>query len=126
MSSTHTFLRKYPRYNILLPGRSATIVAAYLMYSQNLDCETALDIIRKARPNISYVQLPSLPLYTFTNSFGHVCRPNDGFLLQLEVFHKAAFKISRRDKTTRMFYMERAVEEVMSEPKAALNTRCCI
>jgi len=42
-------------------------------------------------------------------------RPNDGFRVQLEIFHKAAFKISHRDKATRMFYMERAVEEVMSK-----------
>ncbi|KAJ6472654.1 hypothetical protein DFH09DRAFT_1057900 [Mycena vulgaris] len=74
-------------------SRSVTIVAAYLMYTENIDPPTALDIIRKARPNVE---------------------PNPGFLLQLEVFHKAAFKISRRDKTTRMFYMERAVEEVMN------------
>ncbi|KAF7318817.1 hypothetical protein HMN09_00217000 [Mycena chlorophos] len=74
-------------------SRSVTIVAAYLMYTQNIDTEAALDLIRKARPNID---------------------PNPGFLLQLEIFHKAAFKISRRDKTTRMFYMERAVEEVMN------------
>ncbi|KAJ7064795.1 hypothetical protein C8F01DRAFT_1128222 [Mycena amicta] len=74
-------------------SRSVTIVAAYLMYTQNIDTEAALDLIRKARPNIG---------------------PNPGFLIQLEIFHKAAFTISRRDKTTRMFYMERAVEEVMN------------
>ncbi|KAJ7468029.1 hypothetical protein FB451DRAFT_1369092 [Mycena latifolia] len=74
-------------------SRSVTIVAAYLMYTQNIDPAAALDIIRKARPNVE---------------------PNPGFLLQLEIFHNAAFKISRRDKTTRMFYMERAVEEVMN------------
>jgi dual specificity phosphatase 12 len=33
-------------------GRSATIVAAYLMYSRQIDCETALELIRKARPSI--------------------------------------------------------------------------
>ncbi|KAJ6627999.1 hypothetical protein B0H10DRAFT_1869341 [Mycena sp. CBHHK59/15] len=75
-------------------SRSVTIVAAYLMYTQNIDPQAALDIIKKSRPHVE---------------------PNAGFLLQLEIFHKAAFKISRRDKTTRMFYMEKAVEEVMSE-----------
>ncbi|KAJ7108682.1 hypothetical protein C8R44DRAFT_803346 [Mycena epipterygia] len=74
-------------------SRSVTIVAAYLMYTQNIDTQSALDVIRKARPNIE---------------------PNPGFLLQLEIFHKAAFKISRKDKSTRMFYLERAVEEVMN------------
>ncbi|KAJ7634647.1 hypothetical protein FB45DRAFT_909436 [Roridomyces roridus] len=74
-------------------SRSVTIVAAYLMYTQMLDTESALNIIRKARPNID---------------------PNPGFLVQLEIFHKAAYKISRKDKSTRMFYMERAVEEVMN------------
>ncbi|KAJ7774470.1 hypothetical protein DFH07DRAFT_100311 [Mycena maculata] len=74
-------------------SRSVTIVAAYLMCTQNIDTQSALDIIRKARPNIE---------------------PNPGFLLQLEIFYKAAYKISRRDKTTRMFYLERAVGEVMN------------
>jgi len=31
-------------------GRSATIVAAYLMHTRNLDVEAALEMIRKARP----------------------------------------------------------------------------
>ncbi|RDB30141.1 Tyrosine-protein phosphatase yvh1 [Hypsizygus marmoreus] len=74
-------------------SRSATVVAAYLMYSRNLDTENALEMIRDVRPNIE---------------------PNQGFLRQLEIFHEARFKISRRDKTTRMYYMERALEEVMN------------
>ena len=43
-----------------------------------------------------------------------ILRPNDGFLRQLDVFYQASFKVSRRDKATRMFYLERAVEEVVS------------
>ncbi|KAF8186844.1 hypothetical protein K438DRAFT_1595981 [Mycena galopus ATCC 62051] len=74
-------------------SRSVTIVAAYLMYTEKIDTEAALDIIRQARPNID---------------------PNPGFLQQLEIFHKAAFKISRKDQTTRRFYMERTVGEVMN------------
>lgn len=35
-------------------GRSATIVAAYLMYSRDLDTNSALELIKKARPNIEY------------------------------------------------------------------------
>lgn len=41
-------------------------------------------------------------------------RPNEGFLRQLEIFHQAQYRISRRDKTTRLYYMERAYDEVMS------------
>lgn len=74
-------------------SRSATIVAAYIMYSRHIDCEAALEIIRKARPSIE---------------------PNAGFVQQLEVFHQAAYEISHHDKTTRMFYLERTVEEVMN------------
>jgi len=36
-------------------GRSATVAAAYIMYSQNVDPSTAIDLIRKVRPNIKYV-----------------------------------------------------------------------
>ncbi|KAJ6487779.1 hypothetical protein C8R45DRAFT_994291 [Mycena sanguinolenta] len=74
-------------------SRSVTIVAAYLMYTKNIDTQAALDIIRQARPNID---------------------PNPGFLQQLEIFHQAAFNISRKNQTARRFYMERAVEEVMN------------
>ncbi|KAI0266544.1 hypothetical protein BC834DRAFT_875062 [Gloeopeniophorella convolvens] len=74
-------------------SRSATIVAAYIMYSQNIDVNAAIDLIRKVRPGIS---------------------PNEGFMAQLEIFHQASFKVSRRDKATRMFYLERAVEEIMN------------
>jgi len=42
-------------------------------------------------------------------------RPNEGFLHQLEVFHQASYKFTRRDKSIRMFYMERTVEEMMSK-----------
>jgi dual specificity phosphatase 12 len=74
-------------------SRSATIVAAYLMYTQNIGVEQALEIIRKIRPDT---------------------QPNDGFLTQLEVFHQASFKITRSNKPTRMYYLARTVEEVMN------------
>ncbi|KAE9406513.1 hypothetical protein BT96DRAFT_954792 [Gymnopus androsaceus JB14] len=66
--------------------RSAMIVAAYLMHIEMMSVQEALEVIRKARPEID---------------------PNPGFLAQLEIFHNASFKISRKDKSTRMFYMER-------------------
>ncbi|KZT64540.1 hypothetical protein DAEQUDRAFT_732477 [Daedalea quercina L-15889] len=74
-------------------SRSATIVAAYLMYVQHIDYEAALDLIRDVRPNV---------------------QPNEGFLRQLAVFQEASFRVSRRDKATRMYYLERVVEEVMN------------
>jgi dual specificity phosphatase 12 len=36
----------------MFKGRSATIVAAYLMYSRQTNCDAALELIRKARPSI--------------------------------------------------------------------------
>ncbi|PFH48684.1 hypothetical protein AMATHDRAFT_5592 [Amanita thiersii Skay4041] len=74
-------------------SRSATIVAAYLMYSRNMDTESALELIKEARPNVE---------------------PNQNFLQQLEIFHKAQFRISRKDKNVRMFYMERAAQELLN------------
>ena len=41
-------------------GRSATIVAAYLMYAKGLDPTTELDLIRAARPYVECVRLSSL------------------------------------------------------------------
>ncbi|KAG7093920.1 hypothetical protein E1B28_007556 [Marasmius oreades] len=74
-------------------SRSVAIVAAYLMYDRHLTPDEALDLIRKARPFID---------------------PNPGFLVQLEIFHDASYKISGRDKNTRMFYLERTVGEVLN------------
>ncbi|TBU39843.1 hypothetical protein BD309DRAFT_928271 [Dichomitus squalens] len=74
-------------------SRSVAIVAAYLMVTESLDAESALEVIRKARPNV---------------------QPNEGFMRQLEIFHQASFKVSKRDKETRLFYLERVVNEVMN------------
>ncbi|KAH9849816.1 hypothetical protein C2E23DRAFT_350969 [Lenzites betulinus] len=74
-------------------SRSVSIAAAYLMVSQGLDPEAALEVIRKVRPDV---------------------QPNDGFMRQLEIFYTASFKVSKRDKATRMFYLERVVHEVMN------------
>ncbi|KAI0032407.1 hypothetical protein K488DRAFT_78503 [Vararia minispora EC-137] len=74
-------------------SRSAAVAAAYVMYHKNVDAQTALAIIREARPS---------------------AQPNEGFISQLEIFHQASFKVSKRDKATRMFYLERAVEEVLN------------
>lgn len=49
-------------------------------------------------------------------------RPNDGFLRQLAVFQEASFRVSRHDKATRMYYLERVVEEVMSEHLSIVPT----
>uniref|UniRef100_A0A0W0FZG5 protein-tyrosine-phosphatase n=1 Tax=Moniliophthora roreri TaxID=221103 RepID=A0A0W0FZG5_MONRR len=74
-------------------SRSVAIVAAYLMYDRHLTPDEALDLIRKARPSVD---------------------PNPGFLLQLEIFHNASYKISGRDKNTRMWYLDRTVDEVLN------------
>lgn len=41
-------------------------------------------------------------------------RPNDGFLEQLDVFYRASYKISRWNKAMRMYYLERALDEIIS------------
>ncbi|KAI0792541.1 protein-tyrosine phosphatase-like protein [Abortiporus biennis] len=74
-------------------SRSATIVAAYLMYSQGMNLQEALDLIRQARP---------------------VADPNENFMSQLEIFHQASFKVSRHDKGIRMYYLDRVMKEIMN------------
>ncbi|KAI1784869.1 hypothetical protein LXA43DRAFT_1066409 [Ganoderma leucocontextum] len=74
-------------------SRSVAIITAYLMVTQALDTEGALEVIRKARPDV---------------------QPNEGFMRQLEIFHQASFRVSKRDKETRLFYLERVVHEVMN------------
>ncbi|CAE6429810.1 unnamed protein product [Rhizoctonia solani] len=74
-------------------SRSATIAAAYLMYSQGLDPTGALELIREVRPTI---------------------QPNPSFLHQLEVFHAAYCKITKRDKNIREYYLERTTNEMIN------------
>ncbi|KAG1730817.1 uncharacterized protein EDB91DRAFT_1059141 [Suillus paluster] len=74
-------------------SRSATIVAAYLMYSLQLDPASAVDMIRKVRP---------------------IVEPNEGFMEQLMVFYRASYKFTRQDKATRMFYLERTMEDILN------------
>lgn len=53
ISELRIFLEFLPDCLMLIEtGRSATIVAAYLMYTRNLDTESALEMIRTVRPNI--------------------------------------------------------------------------
>ncbi|EUC65419.1 tyrosine-phosphatase [Rhizoctonia solani AG-3 Rhs1AP] len=81
-------------------SRSATIAAAYIMYSQGLDPTGALELIREVRPTI---------------------QPNPSFLHQLEVFHAAYCKITKRDKNIREYYLERTANEMLNGDGSALN-----
>jgi len=69
-------------------SRSATIVAAYLMYTQKHDAQTALGIIKKVRP---------------------VIEPNPGFLRQLDVFYQASYVVSNTNKVIRLHYLKSGV-----------------
>jgi len=51
----HAYLSIYLSCNFCVAGRSATVAAAYVMYSQNVDPSAAIDLIRKVRPSIKYV-----------------------------------------------------------------------
>lgn len=54
----------------LFPGRSAVIVAAYLMYTNRIDAEAALSIIQKARPVTQLVFIRFQVLSFLLNCFG--------------------------------------------------------
>ncbi|KAI0079219.1 phosphatases II [Panus rudis PR-1116 ss-1] len=88
-------------------SRSATIVAAYLMYSRGIDADDALALIRQARSQVE---------------------PNKSFMSQLNVFYKASCRVSNHDKTIRMYYLERAVKNIQNggvvntEVLAEMNT----
>ncbi len=100
-------------------GRSVAIVAAYLMVTQGLDPDGALETIRKARPDVQYV--PSSSESNVISLKRTAIRPNEGFMRQLHIFYQTSFKVSKRDKETRMFYLERVVNEVMSESNLLLS-----
>ncbi|KAG8995332.1 hypothetical protein FRB94_009279 [Tulasnella sp. JGI-2019a] len=74
-------------------SRSPSVVAAYLMFTRNVDVSTALSTIRGRRGFIY---------------------PNDSFMKQLELFHTATCSLLNGDKDTRASSLERAVEDVRS------------
>ncbi|EJU02279.1 hypothetical protein DACRYDRAFT_15605 [Dacryopinax primogenitus] len=74
-------------------SRSATIVVAYLMSTLSLSTEAALELVRAARPQ--------------------AC-PSEAFLKQLGLWKEGGYKVSRRDKATRRWYMGRTAQEVMN------------
>jgi len=63
------------------------------MFVKEVTLDAALEIIETARPEIS---------------------PNDGFISQLRLFQGTSYKLSRWNKPTRMFYLDRAAREVLN------------
>ncbi|KAH6906785.1 protein-tyrosine phosphatase-like protein [Coprinopsis sp. MPI-PUGE-AT-0042] len=74
-------------------SRSASIVTAFLMYTQDLTPQEALKLVRKARPMVE---------------------PNAGFLQQLVLFHKVRFDVSNQNPDVRRFYMTRTTNPITS------------
>lgn len=81
------------------------------MFTKEVHVEVALDIIRTARPAC---RLGPIEVDLTTEAHTQCPSPNNGFLEQLAIFQEASYRLSRWDKSTRMFYLERAVREVMS------------
>ncbi|EFI27019.1 hypothetical protein CC1G_15152 [Coprinopsis cinerea okayama7 len=82
-------------------SRSSTVVAAYLMYTQKLSPEEALEVVRKARP---------------------VIEPNAGFRRQLDLFHEAKHQVSQDNPYVRRFYMERNASSIAAAGSSAPNS----
>ncbi|KAH6899126.1 protein-tyrosine phosphatase-like protein [Coprinopsis sp. MPI-PUGE-AT-0042] len=72
-------------------SRSASIVTAFLMYTQDLTPQEALKLVRKARPMVE---------------------PNAGFLQQLVLFHKVRFDVSNQNPDFRRFYMTQTTNPI--------------
>nr|XP_031864201.1 uncharacterized protein CI109_000113 [Kwoniella shandongensis]KAA5531273.1 hypothetical protein CI109_000113 [Kwoniella shandongensis] len=74
-------------------SRSASVVAAYLMRTMDLDPMEAVDMLREKRP---------------------VVEPSDTFWHQLGLFYNADGRVSLKDRSTRQFYMERTTSQFMN------------
>ncbi|KAJ9096797.1 hypothetical protein QFC21_005068 [Naganishia friedmannii] len=72
-------------------SRSATVVAAYLMKTLNISPDDAVEMIREKRP---------------------VVYPSETFRAQLELWYKAKFKATVKDRDIRQWYMERTAAQV--------------
>ncbi|KDQ08630.1 hypothetical protein BOTBODRAFT_148608 [Botryobasidium botryosum FD-172 SS1] len=72
-------------------SRSASIAAAYLMKSQDMDVATAVNLMKKARP---------------------IVQPNKGFLHQLEIFRSASYRVYPSYKPARKYFMKRTVIDI--------------
>jgi dual specificity phosphatase 12 len=75
-------------------SRSATVVAAYLMRTLDLDPVEAVSFLRERRP---------------------VVDPSETFWHQLGLYYRADGRVTLKDRSTRQWYLERTTGEVMSE-----------
>ncbi|KAK8858581.1 hypothetical protein IAR55_002810 [Kwoniella newhampshirensis] len=74
-------------------SRSASVVAAYLMKTMEMDPMEAVDMLRERRP---------------------VVEPSSTFWHQLGLYYNADGRVSLKDRSTRQFYMERTTSQFMN------------
>ncbi|KDQ08484.1 hypothetical protein BOTBODRAFT_191750 [Botryobasidium botryosum FD-172 SS1] len=73
-------------------SRSASIAAAYLIKSQDMDVTAAIDLMKTARP---------------------IIQPNKGFLRQLEIFRSASYQIYPSYKPTHKYFIKRTIIDIL-------------
>ncbi|GMK53971.1 hypothetical protein CspeluHIS016_0105570 [Cutaneotrichosporon spelunceum] len=78
-------------------SRSATVAAAFLMRELHLDPVEAVTFLRDRRP---------------------VVDPSDTFWHQLGLYYLADGKVTRKDRSTRQWYLERTTDHVMNAGRA--------
>ena len=105
------------------------MVASYLMKKLALTAEDALNMVKKARPFISYdtvtfTLLPSRTPRLTRRSLSISFRPNDGFLQQLKLYEEIGYELDARNPLYRRFVMSSQAEEMrMSQTRVVARGR---
>ena len=81
-------------------SRSTTIVAAYLMKSEKLSRDAALQSIVAIKPSVKLVCYLTALLETL---YGCVTRPNYGFMEQLEIWEDMRWCIDSQHKSFKSY-----------------------
>lgn len=89
-------------------SRSATVIAAYLMHTLELDPMDAMEMIRYKRPIVEWVDLQIRAVEA------DECSPSETFWHQLGLFYNTGGRVTLRDRSTRQYYMERTTSQVLS------------
>jgi len=77
-------------------SRSSTVACAYLMKTDNISFETALEIVRAARP---------------------ICSPNGGFRIQLKLWYEMGFQLEGTTKAHKIYHTKSLQHEMSAQGK---------
>ena len=90
-------------------SRSVTVIAAYLMKSEQLSCAAALQSIANVKPSIKLV------LHNYYLHYSYLIRPNPGFMRQLQLWQEMKCCIDPTHKSYKSYRLGKMAKQMKGE-----------